>query len=198
MKVLQHGLICINLQKINNMKKFLILTIFSLMTVANVMAQTSNESVTLTVEQYNNLPSDIRNSIENEKTIKTVGKWAGLGKEIGEGVNSALMAIEGSATRISDTAIGKTAINIVVWKFIGKDVMQIVVGLIVLLIGVPIMVRLINVYKPHRILIKKHFIKEKMQFEKEYKYDSGDGESVAVCYGGLIAIIILSCLIMFL
>lgn len=180
------------------MKKFLILTIFSLMTVANVMAQTSNESVTLTIEQYNNLPSDIRNSIENEKTIKTVGKWAGLGKEIGEGVNSALMAIEGSATRISDTTIGKTAINIVVWKFIGKDVMQIVVGFVILLVGITIMVRLINVYKPHRILIKKHFIKEKMQFEKEYKYDDGDGERVAFCYGGLIAIIILSCLIMFL
>lgn len=198
MKVLQHGLICINSQKINNMKKFLILTIFSLITFSNVMAQKQNESVTLTVEQYNSLPSDIRNSIENERTIKTVSKWAGLGKEIGEGVNGALMAIEGSATRISDTTLGKTAVNIVVWKFIGKDVMRIVVGFIILLVGVSIMIRLINTYKPHRILIKKHFIKEKMQFEKEYKYDSGDDESVFFCYGGLIGIIIISCLIMFL
>lgn len=179
------------------MKKFLILTVFSLMMFANVMAQKQNEGVILTVEQYNSLPSDIRNSIENERTIKTVSKWAGLGKEIGEGVNGALMAIEGSATRISDTSLGKAAVNIVVWKFIGKDVMRIVVGFIILIVGVSITVRLINTYRPHRILINKHFIKEKMQFEKEYKYDSGDNEYVFFCYWALIVIIIISCLIMF-
>lgn len=63
--------------------------------------------------------------------------------------------------------------------------------------ALPIMINLINSYKPHKTLIKKHFIKEKMQFEKEYRYDSGDGDSVAFCYGGLLVIITVACLIMF-
>lgn len=180
------------------MKKVLILLIFSFLTCFVTFAQnSSNSTVTLTAEQYNALPINVRESIEKENTYKTIGKWAGLGKEIGEGVNSALMAIEGSATRISETTLGKTAMNVVVWKFVGKDIIRIIIGILVLAIGVPIMINLINSYKPHKTLIKKHFIKEKMQFEKEYRYDSGDNDCVACCYGGLLVIIAVACLIMF-
>lgn len=117
----------------------------------------NSSTVTLTAEQYNSLPSNVKERIEKENTYKTIGKWAGLGKEIGEGVNSALMAIEGSATRISETTLGKTAINVVVWKFVGKDIIRIIIGILVLAIGVPIMVKLINVS-----LKKKCSLKENM------------------------------------
>lgn len=180
------------------MKKVLILLIFSFLTCFVTFAQNSSDgTVILTAEQYNALPINVKESIEKENTYKTIGKWAGLGKEIGEGVNSALMAIEGSATRISETTLGKTAMNVVVWKFVGKDIIRIIIGILVLVIGVPIMINLINSYKPHKVLINKRFIKEKMQFEKEYEYISGDGESVASCYGGLLVIIAIACLIMF-
>ena len=178
------------------MKKVLILLIFSFLTCFVTFAQNSS-TVTLTAEQYNSLPSNVKERIEKENTYKTIGKWAGLGKEIGEGVNSALMAIEGSATRISETTLGKTAMNVVVWKFVGKDIIRIIIGILVLAIGVPIMVKLINSSKPQKDLINKRFIKEKMQFEREYEYISGDGESVASCYGGLLVIIAIACLIMF-
>lgn len=90
------------------MKKVLILLIFSFLTCFVTFAQNSS-TVTLTAEQYNSLPSNVKERIEKENTYKTIGKWAGLGKEIGEGVNSALMAIEGSATRISETTLGKNS-----------------------------------------------------------------------------------------
>lgn len=138
------------------MKKVLILLIFSFLTCFVTFAQNSS-TVTLTAEQYNSLPSNVKERIEKENTYKTIGKWAGLGKEIGEGVNSALMAIEGSATRISETTLGKTAINVVVWKFVGKDIIRIIIGILVLAIGVPIMVKLINVS-----LKKKCSLKENM------------------------------------
>ena len=180
------------------MKKVFILLIFSFLTCFVTFAQNSNDgTVTLTVEQYNALPTNVKKSIEKENTYRTIGKWAGLGKEIGEGVNSALMAIEGSATRISETTLGKTAMYVVVWKFVGKDIIRITIGILVLAIGVPIMINLINSYKPHKTLIKKHFIKEKMQFEKEYRYESGNGDCVTFCYGGLLIIIAVACLIMF-
>lgn len=92
----------------------MILTIFIFTTCFVALAQNDNSTVTLTAEQYNALPNNVKESIEKENTYKTLGKWAGLGKEIGEGVNSALMAIEGSATRISETTLGKTAMNVVV------------------------------------------------------------------------------------
>ena len=44
---------------------------------------------------------------------------------------------------------------------------------------------------------RPQWAKDKMQFEKEYRYDSGDGDSVAFCYGGLLVIIAVACLIMF-
>lgn len=40
-------------------------------------------------------------------------------------------------------------------------------------------------------------INVKESIEKEYEYISGDGESVASCYGGLLVIIAIACLIMF-
>lgn len=114
------------------MKKVLILLIFSFLTCFVTFAQnSSNSTVILTAEQYNALPINVKESIEKENTYKTIGKWAGLGKEIGEGVNSALMAIEGSATRISETTLGKTAMNVVVWKFVGKDIIRIIIGILV-------------------------------------------------------------------
>ena len=65
------------------MKKVLILLIFSFLTCFVTFAQNSS-TVTLTAEQYNSLPSNVKERIEKENTYKTIGKWAGLGKEIGE------------------------------------------------------------------------------------------------------------------
>lgn len=77
------------------MKKVLILLIFSFLTCFVTFAQnSSNSTVTLTAEQYNALPINVKESIEKENTYKTIGKWAGLGKEIGEGVNSALKVLQ--------------------------------------------------------------------------------------------------------
>lgn len=80
----------IELEKINEKeyeKKNLILMIFIFTTCFVALAQNDNSTVTLTAEQYNALPNNVKESIEKENTYKTLGKWAGLGKEIGEGVN---------------------------------------------------------------------------------------------------------------
>lgn len=182
------------------MKKLLLVMIFSVLSVCFATAK-KNETVVLTTEQYEKLPVEIKNSIESEKkiekTIGAVGKWSGLGKEIGEGVNSALMAIEGSATRISQTDLGKTAMFVVVWKFVGKDFLQIAVGLLVLMIGVPIIVKLINTNRPHRVLISKKFIKERLQFEKKYEQIEGDNEVVGWMVATFFILIGVVCFIMF-
>lgn len=52
------------------MKKVLILLIFSFLTCFVTFAQNSS-TVTLTAEQYNSLPSNVKERIEKENTYKT-------------------------------------------------------------------------------------------------------------------------------
>ena len=110
------------------MKKFILFFVllvvpFSLM---------SAEQHVLTEEQYQSLPQETRDKLSLEQTVNKYGEYAGLGKEIGIAINESLKAVEGSAERISKTDLGKTAIAIVVWKVLYKDILGIVVGIIFL------------------------------------------------------------------
>lgn len=94
-------------------------------------------------EDYDKLPSDTRTQIEKITTekaikgeIKEVSEYANLGKEIGVAVNETLKAVEDSAIRIADSNLGQTAITIVVWKLLYKEIAGIVVGTILLGISV--------------------------------------------------------------
>lgn len=109
-----------------------------------LMTIMSFSQVRLTQEQYNNLPEDVRSAIQSqvsrddkiENKVKTASKWAGYGKEIGVAVNECLKAIEGSAERISKTDLGQTAITLVVWKLLWKDVVGIGLGLIFFIVSI--------------------------------------------------------------
>lgn len=85
------------------------------------------------------LPSDTRTQIEKITTekaikgeIKEVSEYANLGKEIGVAVNETLKAVEDSAIRIADSNLGQTAITIVVWKLLYKEIAGVVIGIILL------------------------------------------------------------------
>lgn len=87
---------------------------------------------------------DERSSFFSDKTtekaikgeIKEVSEYANLGKEIGVAVNETLKAVEDSAIRIAESNLGQTAITIVVWKLLYKEIAGIVVGTILLGISV--------------------------------------------------------------
>lgn len=90
-------------------------------------------------EDYDKLPSDTRTQIEKITTekaikgeIKEVSEYANLGKEIGVAVNETLKAVEDSAIRIADSNLGQTAITIVVWKLLYKEIAGVVIGIILL------------------------------------------------------------------
>lgn len=69
-------------------------------------------------------------------TDEEVSEYANLGKEIGVAVNETLKAVEDSAIRIAESNLGQTAITIVVWKLLYKEIAGIVVGTILLGISV--------------------------------------------------------------
>lgn len=97
----------------------------------------------ITQEDYDKLPNETRTQIEKITTekaikgeIKEVSEYANLGKEIGVAVNETLKAVEDSAIRIAESNLGQTAITIVVWKLLYKEIAGIVVGTILLGISV--------------------------------------------------------------
>jgi muconolactone delta-isomerase len=46
--------------------------------------------------------------------IQTYGKWVGLGKEVGEAVNSSLAAVTDQTARFADTKVGKVTMALVI------------------------------------------------------------------------------------
>ena len=87
---------------------------------------------TLTREQYDALPLDVKQQIEMTSNCPSMG-W---GKEIGIAVNESLTAIEQSALRISDSKIGKVAMFLVIWKFCIIYVLKIIFSIIVVCFGI--------------------------------------------------------------
>lgn len=111
------------------MKKFLISIIAALF-----MSTASFSQVTISQEDYDRLPKEARTQIEKittEKTIKgEMSEYANLGREIA--VNETLKAVEDSAVRISKSDLGQTAIAIVVWKLLYKEIAGVAVGTVLL------------------------------------------------------------------
>lgn len=112
------------------MKKFLVFMLAMLW-----MSVAAFSQITISQEDYDKLPSDTRTQIEKITTekaikgeIKEVSEYANLGKEIGVAVNETLKAVEDSAIRIAESNLGQTAITIVVWKLLYKEIAGIVVG----------------------------------------------------------------------
>lgn len=103
------------------------------------MSVAAFSQITISQEDYEKLPLDTRTQIE-QLTVKSklteVSKYTNLGKEIGIAVNETLKAVEDSAVRVSQTDLGKTAITIVVWKLLYKEIAGVVIGIILLGISI--------------------------------------------------------------
>lgn len=100
----------------------------------------SYAQVNLSKEQLRTLPDSVRLAIQKASELpnevlkaKELSKSASIGREIGEAVNGTLVAIEGSAMRIADSNLGRTAIA--VWKLLWRDVAGILLGIVIFIIG---------------------------------------------------------------
>ena len=116
------------------MKKFFVLMLAMLW-----MSVAAFSQITISQEDYDKLPGETKTQIEKLTTekavkgeIKEVSEYANLGKEIGVAVNETLKAVEDSAIRISESNLGQTAITIVVWKLLYKEIAGVVIGILLL------------------------------------------------------------------
>lgn len=68
------------------------------------------------------------------------GAWVGVGKEVGEAVNSSLSAISDNAAKFADTKVGKFAMFVVAWKVLGSDILGVFYALIIVFVGLPVLI----------------------------------------------------------
>lgn len=108
------------------MKKLLLIVLLCISTVTYAQK-------TLTQEQYDALPENVKQQIEATTNSSTKVSW---GKEIGIAVNESLTAIEQSAIRIADSKIGSVATFLLIWKFCASNVLGILFAILVLSFGI--------------------------------------------------------------
>ncbi|KKW32116.1 MAG: hypothetical protein UY76_C0040G0006 [Candidatus Uhrbacteria bacterium GW2011_GWA2_52_8d] len=74
---------------------------------------------------------------ETLTTVETVGKYAGVGKEIGEGVSGALGALNEEASKFGDTRVGHFTMAMIAWKIMGDDIVAVSHDMIGYVVGIP-------------------------------------------------------------
>lgn len=112
------------------MKKFLVIMLAMLWMSVAAFSQISQEDYDKNETRTQIEKITTEKAIKGE--IKEVSEYANLGKEIGVAVNETLKAVEDSAIRISESNLGQTAITIVVWKLLYKEIAGVVIGILLL------------------------------------------------------------------
>jgi hypothetical protein len=96
------------------------------------------------------------------------GAWVGVGKEVGEAVNSSLSAISDNAAKFADTKVGKFSMFIVAWKVLGNDILGVFYALVITFIGLPILIWSYRRHLTHTVLDKEIVVDGKVT-ERKYR-----------------------------
>lgn len=114
------------------MKRFLVVGLLLFSSLA--FAQNSDqEMVTVTVPKSSLTPQQQQTVQQQE-----VHNWVGIGKEVGDAVNSSLQAITTQSNNFAQTGIGKLTVAVVIWKVIGDQVVHVVGAILWMAVFLPI------------------------------------------------------------
>ena len=137
------------------MKTLFVILFMFIITI--VMAQ---ESVTIAVKDLT--PQQLiqikEKGEEAKEVVQTLEEktqsWVGVGKEIGEAMNSGLMAVVEASDKFANTKVGKYTMLFIGWKIIGKDIVKIIIGFIFFLSSLPLIFYSLRRLYPRRVRIK--------------------------------------------
>ena len=134
---------------------------------------------------------------ELDKRIQTYGKWVGMGKEIGEAANGALGAVTTNAEQLSQTGVGKFLLFIVAWKVLGKDIIQFLVGVPMLIFGLSVFVwswrR--NCIFPRVVKVTKGEGKKIVEYDQSEDWDEQQANYLRWAHIGMLFLWVLMCMI---
>lgn len=160
------------------MKKIVfVLSLIVLMTMAFSLKSLAQSSVNqddkitvktsdLTVDQLAKIKA--QQEIETlQKKLTTYGNWVGVGGEIGAAVKESLNGVVDVADKFGKTDVGRFTMIMVAWKVIGKDIVRMVLGFLLITV---MSIFIIKSYKrtctTHRVCTKSNGI----QFWKPKEY----------------------------
>jgi hypothetical protein len=155
------------------MRIFLVVLVLLLMVSPVVAQQTqATDDETITVKKSSLSPGEL-SKLETQEKIESYGKWVGMGNEVGKAVNSSLGALTTNADKFAKTGVGKFTMFMVAWKVLGADLIQLLIGLLLFVVGLPI---LLWIYKTS---VCGHSVLDKILADgtKVYKYWEPDRDS---------------------
>ena len=117
-----------------------ILTLFLTLAFSTSLAIAQDTTVTIPVSQLTKEQRAAMTMTQTQARVQQYGEWVGVGKEVGEAVNSSLSAISDNAAKFADTRLGKVAMMVVVWKVVGDNILDIIFTLIMVFVATPVLV----------------------------------------------------------
>jgi hypothetical protein len=116
--------------------KILTIGLLGLLLTVPVLGDTpQDEKVTVPKSM---LTQDQLNKLQGHDLRENVHEWAGVGKEVGEAVNSSLAAVTVQTNSFAQTGVGKLTMVLVVWKILGDQIVHLVGGAIELVVFLPL------------------------------------------------------------
>lgn len=156
----------------NILKLFLLLVLW-LPTLANATIDVSNLSKEDIIKLQAQI--DAQERIDNTKSLPSqLNEWAQLGQNIGQGLVGAAKEMGVATNDFAQTAIGKTVIVMLIWKFFGKSVILFtMLFLIPLIIGPIVIAAVKRSFAEYRTeIVEKSFGTLKWTKEiRNYSYD---------------------------
>lgn len=187
------------------MKKFLSAAVaaFFVLFSTQVFSQNSLNMSSLTPEQREELrirAEEMERGApvkQTQQTLSQIKEWAGFGTAIGQGIVSTARELGVAANDFAKTDLGKTVVNLIIWKYFGRDIMGIILALIGLLVLIPIGIQLVRTglnsrynfeYAPYPMLWGAFTIKRLVK--KEPNSDNlSDAETIRTFIGAVAMVI---------
>lgn len=111
------------------------------------------ENVTIPKDCLKGLPTETRkyimdNSVEGNISSEEVdNEETSIGTEIGIAVNETFKAISDNTIKLAESNLGKSAIFMLSWKILYKDIIGLIIGIFLLIAVAVIMVKVLNQIK---------------------------------------------------
>lgn len=183
------------------MKRILFLLSIVMFMVVNVQAQKVEVDVSdLTPAQQAKIQAQQKLELadmqikELQNKVDTYGKWIGVGGEVGQAVKEGLSAVVDVADKFGKTDVGQFTMVMIAWKVMGKDIIQIFLGLIFFTVLILIIVGIFKrVVLSRKILIERTGNGFLQRPTKKYETIESklDGEETAWMVGVLIVAFLL-------
>lgn len=128
------------------MKKIILLIALIMSVAFTVNAQNTQKPQQIVVNTDDLTPDQLakvqaRNKVEQvTEQLETYSKYAGMGKEVGVAVKEGLGAVKDVTLEFADSDVGKLTMGLIVWKVIGDDIVGIVIGIPLWLLGMILLV----------------------------------------------------------